>query len=123
VNDTLKAFQLSNGLLSPGPISQSSVTFAGKGCSFAISANGGTNGIVWAVADNYPRVGVLFAYDASNLANELYDSSQAGSRDTLGNAQKFSIPLVANGKVFVVSGAPPGGDSSQSILKAYGLVP
>jgi hypothetical protein len=58
--------------------------------------------------------GVLFAYDATNLANELYDSSQAGSRDTLDYAAKFSIPLVANGKVFV---------AGQTKLVAYGLLP
>jgi hypothetical protein len=123
VQDALKAFQISNGLLSLGPISRSSTTFPGKGCSFAVSANGATNGIVWAVQDNYPYIGTLFAYDAGNLTNELYDSTQAGARDALGNAQKFSIPLVANGKVFVVSGAPPGGGSSQNMLTAYGLLP
>lgn len=67
-----------------------------------------------AVQDNNPAGGVLFAYDASNLATELYNSSQAGSRDALGVATKFSIPLVANGKVFV---------DAQSQLVVYGLLP
>ena len=58
--------------------------------------------------------GVLHAYDSRNLTNELYNSSQAGSRDTLDAWAKFSLPLVANGKVFV---------SSVRQLTAYGLLP
>jgi len=106
VNDRLKAFQLTNGLLSTSPSSQSSVTYPYRGGSFAVSANGTGNGILWAMQDNTnstPDSGVLRAYDAGNLANELYNTSQAGTRDALDVANKFSIPLVANGKVFVVS--------------------
>ena len=121
VNDTLKAFQLTNGLLSTAPTSQSAAIYPIRGGSFAVSANGNTNGIVWAIQNNGPSAnndsgvpGVLFAYDATNLANELYDSSQAGGRDTMDWATKFSIPLVANGKVFV---------AGQTQLDAYGLLP
>ncbi len=114
VNDNLKAFQLSNGTLSSSPSSQSAETYPNRGGSFAISANGTSYGILWAVQDNSPSNGVLTAYDASNLSNELYNSSQAGSRDTLGVATKFSIPLVANGKVFVVANGQ---------IVAYGLLP
>jgi chitodextrinase len=114
VNDTLKAFQLSNGLLSNGPTSHSLDIYPNRGGSFAVSANGNTKGIIWAVQDNNPGNGVLHAYDAGNLSNEFYNSRQAGSRDTLGVATKFSIPVVANGKVFV---------GSQSQLVVYGLLP
>jgi hypothetical protein len=114
VNDTLKAFQLNNGVLSNGPTSQSLDIYQNRGGSFAVSGNGNTNGIVWAIQDNSPLNGVLHAYDAGNLANELYNTSQAGSRDTLGLATKFSIPLVANGKVFV---------GAQTQLVVYGLLP
>jgi chitodextrinase len=114
VNDTLKAFRLSNGLLSNGPTSHSLDIYPNRGGSFAVSGNGNNNGIIWALQDNNPGNGVLHAYDAGNLSNEFYNSRQAGSRDTLGVATKFSIPLVANGKVFV---------GSQSQLVVYGLLP
>jgi hypothetical protein len=117
VNDHLKAFQLTNGLLSTAPTSQASVTYPYRGGSFAISANGTNNGILWAMQDNTfgtPDSGVLRAYDAGNLASELYNTTQAGTRDALDVANKFSIPLVANGKVFVVS---------HTQLLAYGLLP
>lgn len=114
VSDNLKAFQLSNDQLSSAPSSQSSEIYPNRGGSFAISANGTSNGILWAVQDNSPSNGVLNAYDASNLSNEVYNSNQAGSRDALGVATKFSIPLVANGKVFVVASGK---------MVAYGLLP
>jgi hypothetical protein len=80
----------------------------------AISANGNSNGILWVVQRNATVAGVLRAYDATNLGTELYNSNQSGSRDTLDLAAKFSIPLVANGRVFV---------ATQSQLTAYGLLP
>ncbi|MBZ5676611.1 MAG: fibronectin type III domain-containing protein [Acidobacteriia bacterium] len=114
VNDNLKAFRLTSGLLSGAPTSQSTVTYPNRGGSFAISANGSNNGILWALQDNSPSGGVLHAYDASNLASELYNSSQAGARDALDIASKFNIPLVANGKVFV---------ASNGFLTTFGLLP
>jgi hypothetical protein len=121
VRDSVKAFSVANGLLSTTWTSQTSTIFPYPGASFAISANGTTNGILWAVQDNgdgsngsTPNAGVLYAYDATNLSNLLYNSSQAGTRDTMGVAAKFTVPLVANGKVFV------GGTSQLTI---YGLLP
>jgi hypothetical protein len=114
VNDTLKAFQLNNGQLSDGPTSHSLEVYPNRGGSMAVSGNGTTGGILWAVQDNNPGNGVLRAYDAGNLGNEFYNSTQAGSRDTLGIATKFVIPLVANGKVFV---------GAQNQIVVYGLLP
>ena len=121
VNDVIRAFQLTNGLLSTTPTSQSAAIYGVRGASFAVSANTTSNGILWALQNNGASAdndvgnpGVLFAYNADNLAIELYDSSQAGSRDTLDNAVKFAIPLVANGKVFV---------AGQTQLTAFGLLP
>jgi hypothetical protein len=114
ITDTVKAFQLTNGLLSTAPTSQSSEVYGYPGGAMALSANGNTNGILWVVQRNATAAGVLRAYDATNLANELYNSSESGSRDTLDIAAKFSTPLIANGRVFV---------ASYSQLTAYGELP
>ncbi|MGC1920796.1 MAG: pyrrolo-quinoline quinone, partial [Acidobacteriaceae bacterium] len=45
---------------------------------------------------------VLYAYDATNLTKELYDSSQAAaSRDQFGPGNKYITPMIVNGKVYV----------------------
>jgi len=99
VSDNLKAYTISNALLSTSPTSQTSNTFPFPGTTPSVSANQNTNGIVWAVANSNPAV--LHAYDATNLAHELYNSNQAGSRDQFGPGNKFITPMVANGRVFV----------------------
>jgi hypothetical protein len=103
VGSTLKAFGLSNAKISAAPTSQSAGTFGYPGTSPVISANGTTNAIVWAHENqNSGAIAVLHAYDATNLAHELYNSNQAtGSRDRFGTGNKFITPTVAAGRVFV----------------------
>jgi hypothetical protein len=98
VGRPLKAFPISNAKLG-SPNSQSATSFEFPGAFPAVSANGTSNGIVWAVENSNPAV--LHAYDATNLANELYNSNQAGSRDPFGPGNKFITPVIVNGKVFV----------------------
>jgi hypothetical protein len=120
VSDFLKAFQLNNGQLSTTPTSESAVTYPCRGGSFAISANDNSNGIIWTIQNlgdpnnDATTPGVVIAYNATDLTHELYDTTQAGSRDTMDFPAKFSIPLVANGKVFI---------AGQTQLIAYGLLP
>jgi hypothetical protein len=65
-----------------------------------VSANGTSNAIVWAHENSDPAV--LHAYDAANLAHEIYNSSQApGNRDRFGAGNKFITPTVSGGKVFI----------------------
>ena len=97
--DNLKAFTFSNAKLSITPTSQTSVTFPYPGTTPTVSANQTSNAIVWAIANSNPAV--LYAFQATNLANQLYNSNQAGSRDQFGRGNKFITPMVANGKVFV----------------------
>jgi len=101
VGDSVKAFTISNAMLSTSPASQSGSTFGYPGTTPSVSANGATNGIVWAIENG--STGVLHAYDATNLATEFYNSNMAGTRDqffTTSNC-KFVTPMIANGKVFV----------------------
>jgi hypothetical protein len=102
--DTLKAFPLNNARLAAAPSSASSIIFPYPGATPSISSNGTQNGIVWALESHTRSPAVLHAYDATNLAHELYNSNQApGGRDSagVGNGNKFITPLIVNGKVYV----------------------
>jgi hypothetical protein len=104
--DVLKAFPIVNAKLSATPSSKSATTFMYPGTTPSVSANGTSNAIVWAVEDNPGSAAVLHAYEAHNLAIELYNSTQAGSRDSFGYGGKFITPVVVNGNVYV--GTPTG---------------
>jgi len=100
--DALKAFSLSGGLLSTPPV-QAPSGFGFPGATVSISANGLNNGIVWALDNSGWGNGspaILHAYNATNVALELYNSNQAGARDHPAGAAKFTVPTIANGKVF-----------------------
>lgn len=100
VGGTLKAFTITGAKLSGSAASQTTTEFPYPGTSPAVSANGATNGIVWAVENSNPAV--LHAYDAANLTHELYNSNQApGGRDQFGAGNKFITPTIADGMVFV----------------------
>jgi hypothetical protein len=103
VGDSLKALPITNALVASAAASQSSATFAYPGTTPSISANGTSNAIVWAVENASPAV--LHAYNAANLATELYNSNQAGTRDQF-SGNKYITPLINNGKVYV--GTPSG---------------
>jgi hypothetical protein len=112
VTDTLKAFPITNAMLATTASAHSTNNFQFPGTTPAISANGTTNGIVWAVENASPAV--LHAYNATTLA-ELYNSNQAASaRDQFGSGNKFITPTIVNGKVFV--GTPSG-------VAEFGLLP
>ncbi len=71
-----------------------------------------TNGIVWVLENN--ATAVLHAYDAADVSRELHNSNQAGGRDALAPAVKFTVPTVANGKVYV---------GTQGQLAIFGILP
>ena len=99
-NNALKAFPVSQALLGTSPSSQSAHLFGSNGAVASISANGASQGIVWALDW---EAGILFAYDARDLTKELYDSNQAASnRDHFSAVGgHFITPMVANGRVYV----------------------
>lgn len=115
VGQPLKSFPIANAKLGAAASSHSPSSFGYPGTTPSISANGATNGIVWAIENG--GTGVLHAYDAANLATELYNSNQAaGGRDQFPDNSncKFVTPMIANGKVFV--GTPTS-------VVVFGLLP
>jgi hypothetical protein len=124
------AFNSSTGKFNGAPFSQSSTNYKFPGATPSLSSNGATNGIIWALDNGLyctpqsPGCGaaVLHAYDATNLAAELWNSSQApANRDVAGHSVKFTVPTVANGRVYV---GTRGNDSTVlGELEVYGLLP
>jgi hypothetical protein len=137
VNGPLNAFVFnSSNLFNTSPASQSPSTFGFPGSTPSVSATpAASNGIVWAL-DNAqyctpqsPGCGpaVLHAYNAGSLATELWNSTLTGS-DNAGNAVKFTIPTVANGKVYVGTrgnntGGVYGSGGVYGEVDVYGLKP
>jgi len=137
VNAPLSAFQLDTTtamFTAASTTSSPSTGFHFPGSTPSVSASGTTNGIVWALdvsqycTQQSPGCGpaVLHAYDATNLKNELWNSG--GATDTAGNAVKFTVPTIANGKVYVgTRGNDTGKSSGQGTvfgeLDVYGLKP
>jgi hypothetical protein len=124
VGQSLNAFALntSTSMINPVATSQSSHSYAFPGTTPSVSSSGTTNGIVWALDTNSTTAAnasgtagpaVLFGYDATNLATELWNSSQ-GTGNAAGFAVKFCVPTVANGKVYV---------GTQTEITVYGLIP
>src|SRR5262249_11896107 len=111
VNDHLKAFSISNAQLVNTPTSVSTAKFNYPGASPSISANGSQDGIVWAV--NSAGTAVLYAFNAEDVSQELYDSNQAGTRDHFGPGNKFITPTVFNGRVYV---------GTQTGVAVFGLI-
>ena len=112
VGNPIQAFTITNAKLSTSAAAHTANSFGYPGATPSVSANGASNGIVWAVENSSPAV--LHAFDAGTL-NELYNSNQGASgRDHFGNGNKFMVPTIVNGKVFV--GTPNG-------VAVFGLLP
>jgi len=104
------AYSFSNNQISLQPTSQGTKATANP-TGGIVSSNGTQNGIFW--YETFPTA-KLFAYDATNLAIELYDSGMAGARDETGKMVHFGMPIVANGKVYI---------DGQTNLAVFGLLP
>jgi fibronectin type 3 domain-containing protein len=131
------SFNTTTGLFNASQTSQSSATFGFPGASPSISSRGSANGIVWATdSSNYGSndsgarsagPAILHAYDATNLATELWNSSLApASRDQAGNAVKFTLPTIANGKVYIGTRGSDNTNGSGTVfgeIDVYGLLP
>jgi len=124
-NLRMYSFTPATGFSNTAQSSSSSHSFPFPGATPVVSSSGSSNGIVWAVDTSCygvpspcgitPAPAILFAFDANNLANELWDSSQAANqRDQAGRAVKFTVPTVANGKVYI---------GTRTEVDVYGLLP
>jgi len=105
--DELHDFALVNGQLSDRPVASGTQRFPNPGATPVVSTNGTGNAIVWLIEtkvwnDYTPtKHSVLHAYDAANIAREIYNSGQNSERDRAGPAVRFTIPTVANGRVYI----------------------
>ena len=102
--DHLRAFSFVNGVMSSASVSTSVESSNFPGSTPVVSANGTTNGIVWnLLSANFATQGneTLQAHDATDVSKLLYSSDQNVSRDNPGPSVKFTVPTVANGKVYV----------------------
>jgi len=115
IADYLKQFTIASGNISTTPLSHSTGIYDHRGGSPVVSADNTKGGIVWVIdVGGYPSApAVLNAYDATNLATQLYTSPTSGS-GAAGRAIKFASPTVANGKVYL---------GTQGQLDVFGLLP
>ncbi|HTQ31454.1 MAG TPA: c-type cytochrome [Opitutaceae bacterium] len=127
-DDALRVYTFNAGRFDPQPLAVGDATSAYPGGILSLSANGGTDGILWANAALAPHgnghvngPGVLRAYDASDIRHELWDSNLDADRDTCGRISKNAPPTIVNGKVYLASfGTLPVGTGA---LYVYGLLP
>src|SRR5216117_89187 len=112
-NQPLRAIPFDRGsnLMDP----QGQVLFGGggptgqSGAVLSVSSNGSTDGtgILWASyassgdAESFVSPGILRAFDANDVARELWNNQQNAARDGAGNYAKFSPPTIANGHVYL----------------------
>ena len=129
----LVAYQFTSATANFGLVSMSAHSYQFPGATPSVSASGTQNGVVWAL-DNSSYCteqstscgpAVLHAYDATDLATELWNSS-TNPLDVAGNAVKFTVPTVANGRVYVGTrgnnaGGADGSTSTPGELEIYGL--
>jgi hypothetical protein len=130
-------FNTSGGTFNTTAASATPTGFGFAGATPSISGSSATaNGIVWAIDTGQYGTSdtktvaagptILHAYDATNLGSELWNSSQNASRDQAGNAVKFTVPTVANGKVYVGTRGSDntiGGGTTFGEIDVYGLLP
>ena len=106
-------FNTTTGKITTPLSSQSPGTFGFPGSTPSVSSQGASNGIVWATERASGSASVLHAYDATNVGTELWNSN-SGSGNQAGQSVKFTVPTVANGKVYV---------GTAGEISVYGLLP
>jgi hypothetical protein len=114
-NDGLRDYAVKNGQLVTNKFS--TTRFANPGATPSVSANGGKNAIVWAVAtrtwNGQDRAAVLYAFNANDVSQPIYTSAEDSKRDRAALATRFVVPVVANGRVYF---------AARGEVEVYGLL-
>jgi len=126
----LKSYQYASGHLTPTGVTAETISSLSYGTTPFVSSSGTSNGIVWVLDHGLPiqdpnsatpAPAILRAYDATNISHLLYSTAQ-NPGDVPGFGIKFTSPIVANGKVFIVTAHDPlTASSPQGELDIYGL--
>ena len=117
--DTMKMYSLTNGMLSTTPVAVAPDVFP-VGATPTVSSDNGENPIVWVVA-RQDLLGVspgqtpaiFYAYNGNNIATQLYNNTQNAERDQVSCGNKFQVPTVFNGNVYV---------ATQNEVEIFGLI-
>ncbi len=128
----LKVFKFNGTTFSATPSYTGSIAALGHpGASLSISANGTSNGILWAATNSQGQggglgawhmtePGILYAFSLPGMT-ELWNNQQNATRDDCDNYAKFAAPTIANGRVYLSSFGTAQTQSGE--LCAYGLLP
>ena len=116
--ENLRDYALDHGHLNVETVKTGAQRFANAGANPTISADGSRNGIVWVIEsktwNGSDKPAILHAYDAANVAHEIYSSEQNAGRDRAGLTLRFTIPTVVEGRVYV---------DAKGEIDVYGLLP
>jgi len=123
-NDVLRGYGINGSTFESPPSAQGTNTASYPGGIFAVSANGNVqgSGVLWATTAAIPAArgnpavpSALHAFNAENIASELWNFTMNAVRDGYGTLARFMPPMIANGKVYVATW------SNQ--VAVYGLLP
>jgi outer membrane protein assembly factor BamB len=114
--DYLTDFRLENGRLSK-PLKLGVQRFHNSGASPVVSSNGTRDAVIWLIEsktwNGADQPAILHAYDAADVSREIYSSETNTRRDQPGNTLRFTIPTVANGRVYI---------NAKRMICVYGLL-
>jgi Carbohydrate binding module (family 6)/Fibronectin type III domain len=131
-NDFMHEFKFDGSTFtSTSPFANSSMSDAEcgmPGVMMSLSADGNNdstaivwgNGVLSGDANHATVPGILRAFNATNVNQELWDSQKNAARDSCGNFAKDGYPVIANGKVYLGSFGTANAGSGQ--LCVYGLI-
>lgn len=141
-NSQLWKYKISGTTCTPAPVCQTAAASSEANFAYGpvpvISSNGNTTdtAVVWVInghgwpSENQaviPTPAVLYAFDAEHVDQPsvlplLWNSSQCPTRDRAGNATKFAVPTVANGRVFMGAMDPSDATNTRGRLDVYGAI-